>query len=156
MIHSTLPEFFAALPSNRRLLGLDVGSKRVGLAISDTTRMIASAYGTLERMSFSKDMGKLNALIQEHSIGGVVIGLPKNMDGSEGESCTMVRAFGEKLHKKCPDIAIFYHDERMSTAAVNRTLIEADLTRKKRATLDDKMAAAYILQGVLDGGRLAP
>ena len=77
------------------------------------------------------------------------------MDGSEGESCTMVRVFGDNLQKKCPDTPIFFQDERMSTAAVNRTLLEADLTRKKRATLDDKMAAAYILQGVLDAGRLA-
>jgi len=135
--------------SQARLLGLDVGTKTVGLALSDMSYTIASPYQTLERKGWKQDLPFLANLIKQQTIIACVIGLPINMDGSEGERCAYVRDFGEKL-LEAVDVPIIYWDERLSTVAVQRMLIEADMSRKRRGEVVDKLAASYILQGVLD------
>ena len=146
----SLEELRDAVPKGARLMGLDVGSKTVGLALSDGTLSIASPLQTLRRTKFTKDAEALKALIDEHGVGGLVIGLPINMDGSEGPRCQSTRQFAANLLAKF-DIPIAFQDERLSTAAVERVLIgEADMSRKRRAEVIDKMAAAWILQGALD------
>jgi len=137
------------LEKGRRLLGLDLGEKTIGLALSDPSLTIASPMETLSRTRFSSDMETLCALMDEHGVGALVIGLPLNMDGSEGPRCQSVRQFADNLLGKM-DISIAFWDERLSTVAVTRTLLEADMSRKRRAEVVDKMAASYILQGALD------
>ena len=132
-----------------RLLGLDVGEKTIGLALSDLSRMIATPFKTIARGKFSKDAAELQTLVKEHNIGALVIGYPINMDGSEGPRCQSIRQFARNLSEKM-GIPMLLSDERMSTMAVTRTMLEADLSRERRAELVDKMAASYILQGVLD------
>jgi putative Holliday junction resolvase len=139
----------AELRPGQRLMGLDVGEKTVGVAVSDTTFSIATPVETLKRGKFTADAEKLKTLIAAHNVGGLVIGLPVNMDGSEGPRCQSVRAFANNLLGKA-DLPLAFWDERLSTAAVTRTMIEADLSRARRAELVDKLAAAYILQGLLD------
>ena len=140
----------AAVPTPKRLLGLDLGSKTIGLALSDTTWAIASPLETIRRRKFSKDADRLFEVIEEHDVGGLVLGLPINMDGSEGPRCQSTRAFADNMTAR-RDLAITFQDERLSTAAVQRMLIdEMDSTRKRRGALVDKLAAAYILQGLLD------
>jgi putative holliday junction resolvase len=138
-----------ALPPTGALLGLDLGTKTIGVALSDAGRRIASPYKLIERTRFSQDAVILLALAEEHHVSGFVLGLPLNMDGSEGPRAQATRAFARNLAAKTT-IPIVFWDERLSTAAVTRTLIEADRSRKRRAQLVDKMAAAYILQGALD------
>ncbi|MEX2008853.1 MAG: Holliday junction resolvase RuvX [Dongiaceae bacterium] len=151
----TLAQLKESLAPGRRLLGLDVGAKTVGLAISDSRLVVASPLETLRRGKFAADAERLKALIAERAVGGLVIGLPLNMDGSEGPRCQSVRQFAANLLERI-DIAIAFWDERLSTAAVTRALIEADMSRKRRAEVVDKAAAAYILQGALDAlGRQA-
>lgn len=133
----------------QRLLGLDLGEKTIGLALSDTTLSIATPMQTLKRGKFGASATALLAIIGEHDIGGMVVGLPLNMDGSEGPSAQSARAFARNFEKQS-DIAVSMMDERLSTAAVTRTLIEADASRERRKDLVDKMAAAYILQTALD------
>lgn len=145
----TLDALPSALRPRQRLLGLDLGEKTIGLALSDTTHSIATPMQTLKRGKFSTDAAILSALIREQDIGALVIGLPLNMDGSEGPSAQSARAFARNFSKVF-DIPIVLMDERLSTAAVTRTLIEADASRARRKELVDKMAAAYILQAVLD------
>jgi putative Holliday junction resolvase len=135
--------------NNQRLLGLDVGEKTIGLALSDVGRMIATPYKTIERSKFSKDAEALLAVIQEHKIGGLVIGYPLNMDGTEGPRCQSIRQFVRNLEAKVA-LPMLFADERMSTMNVTTAMLEADLSRKRRAELVDKMAASYLLQGVLD------
>jgi putative Holliday junction resolvase len=132
-----------------RLLGLDVGTKTIGLALSDVSRSIASPYDTIRRTKFTEDAQVIRDVVQEHDVGGLVIGLPINLDGSEGPRAQSTRAFARNL---APIVALpmLFWDERLSTAAVERHLIEADASRKRRAQVVDRMAAAYILQGVLD------
>lgn len=142
-------ELVQSLPRNARLLGVDVGEKTLGLALSDTTLAIASPLQTLRRGRFSSDVETLKALIAKHAVGGIVVGLPINMDGSEGPRCQSVRAFAANLLARI-DLPLAFWDERLSTVAVTRTMLEADLSRARRAKLVDKMAAAYILQGLLD------
>ncbi len=138
------------LPKGKRLLGLDLGAKTIGLALSDAGLAIASPLRTLKRTKFTADAAALKALIDEHDVGGLVLGLPVNMDGTEGPRCQSTRQFAANLLEKF-DIPIAFQDERLSTAAVERVLIdEADMTRKRRGEVVDKMAAAYILQGALD------
>jgi putative Holliday junction resolvase len=137
------------LARGQRLLGLDVGSKTVGLALSDTTLTIASPLETIRRAKFTADAERLVTLVGEHHVGGLVIGLPVSMDGSEGPRCQSTRDFAANLLEKM-DIPIAFWDERLSTAAVERMMIEADLSRRRRGQLVDKLAAAYILQGALD------
>ena len=150
MAIKTLQELKAELAPDGRLLGLDVGSKTVGLALSGVTLTIATPYQTLRRTTFAKDTGRLRRTIDEHGVGGLVIGLPLQMDGTEGRRCQSVRQFAANLLERM-DIPIAFWDERLSTAAVERMLIrEADMSRRRRAQVIDKAAAAYILQGALD------
>ncbi|MDH3701650.1 MAG: Holliday junction resolvase RuvX [Alphaproteobacteria bacterium] len=146
----TLDELAVALPRGARLLGLDLGSKTIGLALSDPGLMVASPIDTIRRSKFTKDAETLLHVIADHRVGGLVIGLPVNMDGSEGPRCQSTRQFATNLLGKT-EIPIAFWDERLSTAAVERILIgEADMSRKKRGQVVDQMAAAYILQGALD------
>ena len=141
----------SGLAAGQRLLGLDVGAKTVGLALSDATLTVATPLETIRRgKKFAPDAERLAGIIGEHTVGGLVIGLPVNMDGSEGPRCQSTRQFAKNLLGRI-DIAIAFWDERLSTAAVERMLIEeADLSRKRRGEVIDKLAAAYILQGALD------
>ena len=147
--HDDLLALRAQLPPGQRLMGIDLGSKTIGLALSDGLLSIATPLQTLKRGKFSVDVEILRGLIQEHTIGGLVMGLPLNMDGSEGPRAQSTRAFVRNLTSKI-DIPTALWDERLSTLAVTRTMLEADLSRKRRGELVDKMAAAYILQGALD------
>lgn len=140
---------FSGLPASGKLMGLDLGTKTIGVAISDGLRMAATPVETIRRSKFTADAQRLLALIASHSITGIVIGLPLNMDGSEGPRVQSTRAFVRNLSQKT-DLPIAFWDERLSTAAVTRTLIEADVSRAKRGEVVDKLAAAYILQGALD------
>jgi putative holliday junction resolvase len=137
------------LAREARLLGLDVGTKTVGMALSDVTRSIATPYHTVRRTKFTEDAQVIAAAIKEHDVGAVVIGLPINLDGSEGPRAQSTRAFARNLAARI-EVPILFWDERLSTAAVERHLIEADASRKRRAQVIDRMAAAYILQGALD------
>jgi putative Holliday junction resolvase len=143
------PETLADLPYGRRLMGIDAGTKTLGLALSDVSRRIASPLETIRRTKFKADAERLLGLARQHGVGGIVVGLPLNMDGSEGPRAQGVRAFARTL-AGLTDLPIAFWDERLSTAAVTRTLLEADASRARRAELVDKMAAAYILQGLLD------
>jgi putative Holliday junction resolvase len=131
------------------LLGLDVGTKTIGLALSDVTRSIATPYKTLRRTKFTEDAKAITAIVEEMEVGALVIGLPINLDGTEGPRAQSTRAFARNLSAHV-DVPISFWDERLSTAAVERHLIEADASRKRRAEVIDRMAAAYILQGALD------
>ena len=148
IVHIT--ELRAAVPTGKRLLGLDLGSKTIGLAICDSSFAIASPLETLRRRKFTQDAIDLEALIAERDVGGLVLGLPRNMDGSEGPRAQSTRQFAANLLGRS-DITITFWDERLSTVAVERVLIdEADLSRRKRGDVVDKMAASYILQGAID------
>jgi putative pre-16S rRNA nuclease len=144
-----IAELAQVLAPRARLLGLDLGEKTIGIALSDTTRTIATPMQTLPRGKFSVDAVKVEAILREQDVGGLVIGLPRNMDGSEGPSAQSARAFGRNLAKRLT-VPIVFWDERLSTLAVTRTLLDADASRRRRAALVDKMAAAFILQGLLD------
>ncbi len=139
------------LAKGERLLGLDVGAKTVGLALSDRGLTVASPLETLRRGKLADDVAALSDLCQARTVGGLVVGLPVNMDGSEGPRCQSVRQFVANLAERGLDLPAAFWDERLSTAAVERLLIaEADMTRKRRGEVVDKMAAAYIMQGALD------
>ena len=138
-----------ALAPGRRLLGLDLGEKTIGLALSDTLLTVATPMETLKRGKFGADAASLEAHIKAQGVGGVVIGLPLNMDGSAGPKAQSARAFGRNLAARTA-LPVMFWDERLSTVAVTRTLLDADASRKRRGEVVDKMAAAYILQGVLD------
>jgi len=142
----------ARLQPGQRLLGLDPGSKTIGVAISDSALKVASPLETIKRAKFTQDAEQLVRICAAYKIGGLVIGLPVNMDGSEGPRCQSVRALARNLREKAGlDLPMAFWDERLSTAAVERFLVdEADMTRKRRGEVVDKMAAAYILQGALD------
>ncbi len=144
-----LPAFAAALPRAGALLGLDPGEKRIGVAVSDTTRVIASSLETIARTKFSIDAEAILKLYDARQCAGFVIGLPLNMDGSAGPSAQAARAFARNL-LGVRDAPLLLWDERLSTAAVTRTLIEGDASRRRRGEVVDKMAAAYMLQGALD------
>ncbi|HEU5047387.1 MAG TPA: Holliday junction resolvase RuvX [Rickettsiales bacterium] len=132
-----------------RLLGLDVGEKTIGIALSDISRMIATPYKTISRGKFSKDAAEITTIVKEQGVSAFVIGYPINMDGSEGPRCQSIRQFARNLAEKT-SLPMLLSDERMSTMAVTRTMLDADLSRARRAELVDKMAASYILQNVLD------
>ena len=139
------------LPAGAPLVGLDLGEKTIGVAVSDATRTVASPLELIRKIKFTDEAHRLFALMEGRGAGGVVIGLPVNMDGTEGPRCQSARAFGRNLLRLRPDLPIAFWDERMSSMAVNRVLIdEADVTRARRADLVDKMAAAWILQGALE------
>jgi putative Holliday junction resolvase len=143
----TVPELI--LPLRGALLGLDLGSKTIGVATSDADRRLATGVTTIIRTNFSADAMRLLALAADRSCVGLVLGLPLNMDGSEGPRAQSTRAFASNLSKRTP-LPIALWDERLSTMAVERELIEADVSRKKRAAVIDQHAAIYILQGALD------
>jgi len=139
-----------------RLMALDVGTKTIGIATSDALRMLATPLTTLKRCKLTVDLAALAELAKKHEIKALAIGLPLNMDGTEGPRVQSTRAFVRNL-VPLTDLPIVFWDERMSTLAVTRTLLDADASRAKRAAVVDKMAAAYILQGALDRlGRLGP
>jgi putative Holliday junction resolvase len=142
-------DFAAALPPGRRLIGLDLGTKTIGLALSDLGRGIATPLETIRRKKFGLDAAALLDICRRHEVCGMVIGLPLNMDGSEGPRVQATRSFTRNL-APLTDLPMTAWDERLSTAAVTRTLIEADRSRARRAELVDKMAASFILQGYLD------
>ena len=145
-----LAELTAALPRNAPVVGLDLGEKTIGVAVSDATRSIASALETIRRTKFMVDANRLFELMQSRNAGGIIIGLPINMDGTEGPRCQSSRAFARNV-LRLNDVPIAFWDERMSSMAINRMLIdEADTTRARRAEVVDKAAAAWILQGALD------
>ncbi|MGH6997751.1 MAG: Holliday junction resolvase RuvX [Phenylobacterium sp.] len=145
-----LTELPALLPRYSALIGLDLGEKTIGVAVSDVTRMVGSPLELIRKTKFTAEANRLFALIDGREVGAIVIGLPINMDGTEGARCQSNRAFARNL-LRLRDIPIAFWDERMSSMAVNRVLIEeADVTRARRAELVDKMAAAWILQGALD------
>jgi len=139
----------AALPRNQRLLGLDLGEKTIGLALSDPVLSVASPVATIKRSKFTADANALLKLVAERGVGGLVIGLPLNMDGSEGPRCQSTRQFAANL-LKLKDLPVLFWDERLSTMAVERAMIAHDVTRAKRDKVVDQAAAAFILQGVLD------
>jgi len=139
----------SALPASGKLLGLDLGTKTIGVAISDGMRYSATPLETIRRQKFTQDAERLLQLIVENDAVGVILGLPLNMDGSEGPRAQSTRAFARNLAQKTA-IPIVFWDERLSTSAVTRTLIEADVRRDRRAEVVDKLAASYILQGALE------
>jgi putative Holliday junction resolvase len=149
MITTAIAEYREALPQGGRLLGLDVGTKTIGTALCDSGWTIATAAELIRRTKFSKDLGVLRALIQAQSVTGLVLGLPLNLDGTDSPRTQSLRAFARNLETPL-DLPILLWDERWSTQAVTRTLLEADTSRARRAELVDKMAAAYILQGAID------
>lgn len=149
MNRETIEAFAADSRGGARLLGLDLGTKTIGLALSDVQRRIASPLETIKRVKFTPDAAALAAIATKHAVGGLVIGLPLNMDGSEGPRVQSTRAFVRNLKPILP-LPVLFWDERLSTAAVTRTLLEADASRARRGALVDKLAAAYILQGCLD------
>lgn len=145
----SLDQLAPLLGRDRRLLGLDLGTKTIGVAVSDVSRTIATPRLTVTRGKFMKDANTLFQLIDQEGIAGIVLGLPVSLDGSEGPRCQSTRQFAANL-LALRDLPIALWDERLSTAAVTRTLLEADASRRRRAEVVDKMAAAYILQGALD------
>ena len=138
-----------SLAPGLRLLGLDLGEKTIGLALSDTSLSIATPMQTLKRGKFGADAAQLDIIISAQGVGGLVVGLPLNMDGTDGPSAQSARAFGRNWANHSP-LPVIFQDERLSTSAVTRTLLDADASRRRRASVVDKMAAAYLLQGALD------
>ncbi|MFA5952349.1 MAG: Holliday junction resolvase RuvX [Hyphomicrobium sp.] len=141
--------FRAHLSPGQRLVGIDAGTKTLGLALSDVTRTIASALETIKRTKFKADVARLLEIAREHKIAGFVLGLPANLDGSEGPRAQATRAFARNLNAISP-LPILLWDERLTTAQAERMLIEADASRARRAQVIDKLAATLILQGALD------
>jgi putative Holliday junction resolvase len=154
-----LDDLPARLDRGKRLLGLDLGAKTIGLAISDRGLAVASPLETIRRGKFTQDAAALAEVCDARGVGGLVLGLPVNMDGSEGPRCQSVRQFAANLVELAGfSLPMAFWDERLSTAAVERLLVdEADMSRQRRGQVVDKMAAAYILQGALDAlGRARP
>lgn len=149
MICESLADFAAALPRVGGLAGLDLGTKTIGFAVSDGLRHVASPITTIRREKFTLDAAALLKLVAERELKGIILGLPFNMDGSEGPRCQSTRAFARNL-SRLTDLPIGYWDERLSTVAAERALLEADTSRKRRAEVIDHVAAGYILQGALD------
>lgn len=149
MIYDDFEDFAPACPPMRAMIGLDLGTKTIGIAVSDRLRGVATPLETIGRKKFSADAQKLLDLMDAREIGAIVLGLPRNMDGSEGPRCQSTRAFARNLSALTP-CPIGFWDERLSTVAAERALLEADTTRKRRSEVIDHVAAAYILQGALD------
>ena len=149
MICATMPDFIAALPPNRAVAGLDLGDKTIGVALSDLRRVVASPVETIRRVKFTVDAESLLALLAARGAQGIVLGLPLNMDGSSGPRVQSTQAFAKNLERLTP-LPITFWDERLSTVAAERALLEADASRKRRKEVIDAVAAGYILQGALD------
>jgi putative holliday junction resolvase len=146
----------AQLSRNQTILGLDLGTKTIGLALSDVGYIVASPLKTIARRKFTQDMAELSEVIQKHNVGALLIGLPVQMDGTEGPRAQATRSFASEVLKRV-DLPVAFWDERLSSSAVERMLTnEADLSRKRRAEVVDKAAAAYILQGALEAMRNHP
>lgn len=152
MILETVEEFAASLPQMQAIAGLDFGDKTIGVAVSDTFLSVATPLETIRRKKFGTDAEALAAIVKARSIKGLVLGLPRNMDGTEGPRCQSTRAFARNLSRlpDFADIPLTYWDERLSTVAAERALLEADTSRRRRAEVIDHVAASYILQGALD------
>jgi putative Holliday junction resolvase len=144
-----IAEFVARLGAGRRLIGIDLGTKTIGLALSDVTRMIATPLVTIARSKFKADSQRLLRIAAEHEIAGFVLGFPRNLDGSEGPRAQATRAFARNLNRVSP-LPILLWDERLTTLAAERALLEVDASRKRRGELVDKIAAGLILQSALD------
>ena len=149
MITDDTGAFLTALPPMQALMGLDLGDKTIGVAVSDTFWSVATPLETVRRKKFGVDASRLQALITDRRVGGLVLGLPRNMDGTEGPRCQSTRAFARNFAQLWPGPITFW-DERLSTVAAEKALLEADTTRKRRAEVIDHVAAGYILQGLLD------
>ncbi|MBQ0750241.1 MAG: Holliday junction resolvase RuvX [Roseovarius sp.] len=149
MIFEDIAAFAEALPHGRAVMGLDLGTKTIGVALSDRLWSVASPHETVKRVKFTEDAARLMAIAAGREVGGIILGLPRNMDGSEGPRAQSTRAFARNL-ARLTELPIGYWDERLSTVAAERALLEADATRKRRMQVIDNIAAAYILQGVLD------
>ena len=149
MIVETIEDFATALPPGRAVFGLDLGEKTIGVAASDLRRSVATPLLVIRRTKFTEDANRLLAMIAERRIAGLILGLPRNMDGSEGPRAQATRPFARNL-TKLTDLPIGYWDERLSTVAAERALLEADTSRKRRNEVIDQVAAGYILQGALD------
>ena len=145
----TPEELHSALAPGARLMGLDLGTKTIGVAISDVNRSVGTALETIKRTKFRDDAARMAEIIADHGVGGIVVGLPLNMDGSEGPRAQSSRAYARNL-SAATGLPVLLWDERLSTVAAERALLAADTSRKRRAATIDKVAAAYILQGVLD------
>jgi putative Holliday junction resolvase len=152
MIHDTAEDFAAALPPMQAIAGLDFGDKTIGVAVSDTFLSVATPLETIRRKKFGADAEALAAIVAARNIRGLVLGLPRNMDGTEGPRCQSTRAFARNLTRlpAFADLPITFWDERLSTVAAQRALLEADTSRRRRAEVIDHVAAGYILQGALD------
>ncbi len=144
-----MEDYAAALPGHGALMGLDLGTKTIGVAVSDTMRSVATPLETIRRTKFTADAVAVEALLAARSVAGIVLGLPLNMDGSEGPRLQSTRAFARNLARRI-ETPIAFWDERLSTVAAERALLEADTSRKRRAAVIDHVAAGYILQGALD------
>ncbi|WP_425074503.1 Holliday junction resolvase RuvX [Sagittula sp. S175] len=149
MIHDDIADFAAALPPMTALMGLDLGTKTIGVAVSDGLRSVATPLETVKRKKFTTDAERLLEIIKDRRIGGLILGLPRNMDGTEGPRCQSTRAFARNFAQLWQG-PISYWDERLSTVAAEKALLEADTSRKRRAEVIDHVAASYILQGALD------
>lgn len=149
MIVEDITDFAKAVPPMTALAGLDLGDKTIGVAVSDSFRSVATPLETIRRKKFGLDAARLQEILSNRQIGGVILGLPRNMDGSEGPRCQSTRAFARNFSRLW-DGPISFWDERLSTVAAERALLEADTSRKRRAEVIDHVAASYILQGVLD------
>jgi len=149
LIFEDTAEFAATLPPMRAICGLDLGTVTIGVAVSDGMRQVATPLETIKRKKFTLDAEALLVIIKKRDLAGIVLGLPRNMDGSEGPRVQSTRAFARNL-TKLTDLPITYWDERLSTVAAERALLEADTSRKRRGEVIDHVAAGFILQGLLD------
>lgn len=148
-IHESVHDFVSAIADTQALMGLDLGTKTIGVALSDSFQTVATPLETIKRKKFGIDAARLLEIIDARSIGGIILGLPRNMDGTEGPRAQSTRAFARNL-SQLTAVPICYWDERLSTVAAERALLEADTSRKRRAEVIDHVAASYILQGALD------
>jgi len=149
MIYDAIEDFAKALTPMRALAGLDLGTKTIGVAVSDNLLTVATPLETVKRKKFGVDAARLLEIAAKRDLGGIILGLPRNMDGSEGPRCQSTRAFARNL-SRLTDLPIGFWDERLSTVAAERALLEADTSRARRAEVIDHVAAGYILQGVMD------
>ena len=148
-VYDAIEDFAAVLPPMRAVAGLDLGEKTVGVSVSDSYRSVASPLETIRRTKFTLDAARIIEIATARNLCGLILGLPRNMDGSEGARCQSTRAFARNL-SRLTDLPIGFWDERLSTVAAERALLEADTSRKRRKEVIDHVAAGYILQGVLD------
>ena len=149
MIVEDLHQFSGLIPAGRAVAGLDLGTVTIGVAVSDHLRRVATPLETIRKRKFQEDAKRLIAIFAARDIGGLILGLPLNIDGTEGPRCQSARAFARNLEKQV-HLPITFWDERLSTVAAERALLEADTSRKRRAEVIDHVAASYILQGALD------